>query len=447
MDKVASAELFPKGIKLCYNQNDKIIPIKNYIAFFTSEKAGRFFGATYYFFIKKNNINFEKEQDNSPIQSEIKDLEKKLESNLSKDEIEAIIQRLDLLNNLSNKGDVYIPYCACLVSKYPLIEPMEKCLESIVNVLCDENSNITDLNEYISNIVDSIPYPPNNTSIIFPLSNDLGNIEIKPCYLKDLNLSFEPSFLLTCMRKRNILLLFKMLLFEKIILIIGKDMAKISKVIQTFLTLLYPFEWGHTYLSNMNENTFIYLRIFLPAIFGMRIDIFDKNKNNLEISENVFIFNLDDNKFDISDNLGKKKKEHIKVSNNSLPKLPRNLENDFKKELEKIQKELNKKKDKESILNADLKMRNLFMQVFAEILFGYEKCTYLFNKRVVFNKFTFMQNINENDRGFYNDLINVENFIMFLQKYQLNPNEKYYFRKDYQILKTLKKIINPLRKI
>ena len=324
---------------------------------------------------------------------------------------------------------------------------MEKCLESIVNVLCDENSNITDLNEDISNIVDSIPYPPNNTSIIFPLSNGLGNIEIKPCYLKDLNLSFEPSFLLTCMRKRNILLLFKMLLFEKIILIIGKDMAKISKVIQTFLTLLYPFEWGHTYLSNMNENTFIYLRIFLPAIFGMRIDIFDKNKNNLEISENVFIFNLDDNKFDISDNLGKKKKEHIKVSNNSLPKLPRNLENDFKKELEKIQKELNKKKDKESILNADLKMRNLFMQVFAEILFGYEKCTYLFNKRVVFNKFTFMQNINENDRGFYNDLINVENFIMFLQKYQLNPNEKYYFRKDYQILKTLKKIINPLRKI
>ena len=153
------------------------------------------------------------------------------DSELCKQEIKYILKRLEVLKRLMKRKYVYIPYCACLVTKYPLIEQMEKSLESIVNVLCDENSNIKDLNEYFSYMIDSIPYPPYNTSILFPLANNFGKARIKPCNLKELNLTLQPSFLLSCMRKRNILLLFKLLLSEKKILIVGEDIAKVSKVI------------------------------------------------------------------------------------------------------------------------------------------------------------------------------------------------------------------------
>ena len=69
---------------------------------------------------------------------------------------------------------------------------MEKCLESIVKVLNDKNWNLKDLNKYISYIVRSIPAPPNNCSISFPLAYNCNFVEIKPSFLKDMNISMDP---------------------------------------------------------------------------------------------------------------------------------------------------------------------------------------------------------------------------------------------------------------
>ena len=438
LDNFASEVFFPGGIRLCYEKESNINPIKNYFTFFTLASAEKLYAAAYYFFIKKNNFDFEGHEKNTPIQHEISELKEVLKSPISQDEKDLILKKLDLLEKLVAKKYVYIPYCACLVSKYPFIKQMEKCLESIVKALCDENRNIKDFNEYISNIVDSIPYPPNNTSIVLSLANNLGPIEIRTHFLKDLNLSFEPSFLLTCMTNRNILLLFKLLLLEKYILIIGEDATKISKVILTFLALLYPFKWLNPCFPAMGENYFKNLQLPMAYLAGIRIDIFQENLNDYKLDKDVFVFNLDKNEFEISNNYYLSFKKKVDVSayiEKNVPKLPEQLENDFLKELEKI---IKKSKEKDT----DLKMRNLFLQFIIEIIFGYEKCTNKIDDYNVFDKYTFMKNKGENYRAFCNELFKTQLFGTFINDYQSNNKKEYYFKNrlsEFEKIKETKK--------
>ena len=322
---------------------------------------------------------------------------------------------------------------------------MEKSLKSIVNVLCDENSNIKDLNEYFSYMIDSIPYPPNNTSINFPLTNNFGPIEINSCYYKDLNISFNPSFLLSCMRKRNILLIFKMLLLEKRILIVGKDTAIISKIIINFLNLLYPFEWFSSFsscITVLSERMLNLLDSFLPFIFGIRTDLFKETIYDTDLSDDVFIFYLDENKFEISNNLKQEGNKHINVKDfieKNVTPLPKDLEDKFIKELRNIQKDLNLK-DKNLTLNKDFEMRNLFMQIIAELIFDYEGYSNKIDNDNAFNVFSFITNKDKKYRPFCEELVrNNKLFEDFIQKYLLNPKKNYYFKKRLSDFEKIKK--------
>ena len=90
----------------------------------------------------------------------------------------------------------------------------------------------------------------------------------------------------------NIICILRLILFEQKILVIGKDIDLISQIILNFISLLYPFEWIHTYIPVMSIKMLKFLQSFLPFFNGMNITLFKEAKNILSKSEDVFIINV-----------------------------------------------------------------------------------------------------------------------------------------------------------
>ena len=278
INNLAASICFPNGIKLCYEQKeDNIKAVKNYRSSFTNQVGDRFFAVTYHFFLRKRISVFESEQNMSPFQYEIIKYQDEMRTLLNGERVEDIYDRLTILGNLSKRDFVNIPYCLCLISKYPFIEQMEKCLESILMSINDENLNMKDLNKYISYIVSSIPAPSDNCKILFPLAYHYRLEEIQPLYFRDINqLGDNPLIILNYIQEKNIYTLFKLLVFEQKVIIIGKDNDLISQIILNFVTLLYPFEWIHTFIPIMSEKMLKFLQAFLPFFIGINATLLKK---------------------------------------------------------------------------------------------------------------------------------------------------------------------------
>ena len=123
----------------------------------------------------------------------------------------------------------------------------------------------------------------------------------------------------------NIICIFKLLILEQKVLVIGKDMDKISEIILNFISLLYPFEWIHTFIPVMSMKMLKFLQSFLPFLNGMNLFLFKEAKYLLSKSENVFIINIEEDVIDISNNLKKKDKSFkgYNYVNKNFPALPK----------------------------------------------------------------------------------------------------------------------------
>ena len=440
LDSKSAEALFPNGIKLCYEENvANIKPIKKFFPIYTaSNTREKFYGFTYYFYIKKEISEFEKENETTPIKQEILDYKKELKTNLNKDDINYILKRLKVLEKLQQKKYVYIPYCACLITKYPLVYQMEKTIENIVNVICYKNESFVDITEFFSYMVDSIYPPPAHSAILFPLAFQRGNVKIKSCNFQGLNVSFDPSFLLTCMRKSHILLILKMLLLEKKILIVGKDNAAISRVIVNFLNLLYPFEWMGSCVSVLSESMLNLLENRLNFIYGINIDLFKEALCDIKLAKDIYIFYLDEKKFDLSANLINENNKHqsvqedIKKNVTSLPK-----EKDYIKLLEPIEKNVKSNVNK-GMSYYDFEMRNLFMQFIVELIFDFRKCCNTLDQDILFNKVNFINKLKDENKPFFEKLVLTQSFGHFVKKYALNLSKEIYFNKRISDIKEVK---------
>ena len=136
----------------------------------------------------------------------------------------------------------------------------------------------------------------------------------------------------------NIISIFKLLIFEQKIIVIGEDMDKISEIILNLISLIYPFEWIHTYIPVMSMKMLKFLESFLPFLNGMNISLYNEAKSFLAKSEDVFIINVDDDTIDVSNNLRKKDKSFKGSTyiNKNFSALPKSIENVFLKELKLI---------------------------------------------------------------------------------------------------------------
>ena len=467
INNLAASICFPMGIKVCYYEHNPSI-MKDYVTPITNQKGERYYMMTYHFFHRITNSEFAKVYEKNPLKHHLRKFGEAY-INLRWEELTVEInnqiqESLKFCEELASINFVYIPYCLCLISKYPYIHEMEKCLQSIyylmVNQIDNNFSNDKDkneLNKIIMFLIHSIPIPINrNSKLKFYIPYYKNGIEITCPKLNDINIinnNITPLFDLFSIK--NILIILRLILFEKKLLFVDDNYERMSNVINAFTSLIYPFQWIHTYIPIMSEEMINYIETFLPFLNGIHNsllplikklikenecenEIKSNNQETEEESDDAFyLIYITENKIGLSSEFKNKFRDVNKYIDDNVPNLPTSLEKDFNNKLKKIKDEMNLfantnknslNKTKANNLNKfDLKFRNIFIELFVEMFNNFHKyLCILDNNDVVFNKRLFINEKLIQDRKFYEEFIDTQLFQQFIQTFPDNENYNYF---------------------
>ena len=449
LNNLAATICFPTGIKVCYEEQDPIT-VKNYSTPITNQQGERYYMMTYHFYFRMLNSQYSKSYEMHPLKHHLMrfgdgylGLDK-----LDKKTTETIQENLELCQELGFREVVYVPYCLCLISKYPYIKQMEKCLQSIYCVISDFSSNSAkDINDIILFLIKSLPVPMINTKIKFYLPFSTTGVELICPKYKDMSiLNYNLSSLLRIFTIDDIIRIFKLMLFERKILFVDKEYNRLSEVTDSFISLLYPFQWIHTYIPIMSDQMIKYLETFLPFVNGISESLMPIVRDTLIENEDevyiIYVYNKE-----ISANLAFKKKkfnvrDHI---DKTVPSLPKHLQKKLQENLKKIKKQIDERSGniENSSEMIDMSIKNAFIEIIAEMFHDYKK--YLINldeDDVVFNGNSFVENRSKEDNLFYREFIETQLFQQFTQN--VLKEDFTHFNSMAQAIETNTKIDNQL---
>ena len=443
LNNLAATICFPTGIKLCYSENDYPAKIEDYVTQITNQKGERYYMRTFHFYHKMRIENFGKEYKIHPLKHHLMKFGDEftiLNDEQFTDEIVNVIQKnLDFCQELGFRDIVYIPFCICLISKYPYTKELENCLDTIYRIMAQEPGKLNfEINELIMYLIHSVPIPIKNMRIRFYIPYNSSKMELLCPKVDDvsiMNSTFTKLF--DYLSIDNIILVFRLLLSEKKILFIHDDYTELTNITNSFISLLYPFKWIHTYIPIMSDQMLKYLETFLPFLNGIHSslmklveDIFMEGE--VEDSDEVFLVYIkkdDLGEITLSSSLKKSKIKFSKYIQNNLLPLP--FEKDLKKELKSIesQRKSLKRESKANIIDSHLenKMRDAFIDIFVKMFHDYEKYIGILDEDVIFNKVLFMNNIKK-DEKFYDEFIESQLFQQFTQNL-LKDNYSYFNKK------------------
>ena len=428
LNNLAATICFPAGIKVCYSEESPSM-IDDYVTPITNQKGERYYMMTFHFYHKIDNDAYSKLYEMNPLKYNLMKFGDRFMEMSEKEMDEKITNQiqesLEKSQELGFRDYVYVPYCICLISRYRYVNEMKKCLQSIysmfINHLID---NKPDLNNLIMYLVHSIPIPEKNTKVKFFLPFCPKGIELTCPKVQDISImNSNISSLLKYFSIDRIIIIFRLILFEKKILFIDDDYTRLSLVTDSFISLLYPFQWVHTYIPIMSEQMLKYLETFLPFINGINSslmnlvsEIFINNEN--EDSEEVFLVYITRDKFRLGSTLTPKHRKKYKYLQENVPSLPSSMEKELRNKLKKIKDEIDKsQKDKKKDLSElDFRLRNVFIDMFVQMFHDYYKYMTFLDNDVVFNKPLFLEKItNSNDKRFYDEFIDTQLFQQFTQ--------------------------------
>ena len=434
-NNLAATICFPTGIKMCYSEEEMPKPIEDYVTQITNQKGERLYMRTFHFYKKMSNIVFMKEYEVNSLKYNLSTFGDEYlflkEEQYTEEITDSIQKNLDFCQELGSRDIVYVPHCLCLISKYPYIAELGKCLETIYRILGTKKDLLNfEINDLIMYLINSLPIPEQNMRIQFfiPYCNN-PKIELQCPKLNDISI-MNSNFmgLFKYLSTDNIVLIFRLLLSEKKILFIHDDYTELTNITNSFITLLYPFQWIHPYIPIMSTQMLKYLETFLPFLNGIHISlmnlvekIFKDDENN---EDEVFLVYIKTGEINISSIFKKNKNKFGKYVQNNIPVLP--YEKDLKKDLKIL--EASKKQIKNEIL--ENKFREAFINIFVKMFHDYEKYIMNLDEETVFNKVLFMKNITNKDEKtdqFYNEFLDSQLFQQFSQN--SNSKENNYFRK------------------
>lgn len=239
---------YPLGVKLCYSIDEKNIKtVKNYSTAIINQDGSRFYMVSYHFFVKFENGDFVKTYKINPVK-EFLHLEKILplyENNPTmKKKLEIKLEKqLDICTQFNFNEYVYVPFAACMISKYPYIQQMEKCIQTILKMSTDKSMNYSDLTKLILHLTREIPIPLNNKKLKFHVPNLKTALCINAPIYKDLPiLNDSISKLIDIFSIENIINIHHLMLLEQKILFVSDEYCQLSEVIESFACLLYPMQ-------------------------------------------------------------------------------------------------------------------------------------------------------------------------------------------------------------
>ncbi len=429
LNNLAATICFPTGIKVCYNEVDGPNPIKDYVTSITNQKGERYYMMTYHFYLKYNIDNYQKKYEEHPLKynlSKFADAYTSLsEEELTEDKINEIQELLLFSQELGNRDIIFVPFCICLISKYPYVKEMQKCLNSIYTILNqnEENSPII-INDLITYLIHAIPIPSKNTNVNFLIPYQKNCIELDCPKLEDINImSASATELLKNFSIDNLVVIFRLLITEKKILLIDEDYERLSKVSDGLISILYPFQWIHTYIPIMSDQMLKYLETFLPFLNGINKSLMpfvEKVFRDGEIQEDDEVFLIyiseDKDKIRLSSSIRGIKKKVDKYISDNVPQLPTPLEKDLKNKLKKAKAELDSKSQNttQDIQRLELKIRDAFIDLFVEMFHDYAQYLSFLEEDTVFNKSLFIEK-QKNYEKFYNEVLDTQLFQQFTQ--------------------------------
>ena len=433
LNNLAATICFPTGIKVCYD-DDQPETVKNYSTPITNQQGERYYMMTYHFYFKVLNSEYAKLYEMHPLKhhlmkfadsyTEMEDLDNKTTKNIE--------ENLALCQELGFKDFVYVPYCLCLISKFPYIRQMEICLQVLYNLLAmfSKNGN-NNLNEIIMFLINSIPIPLINTRIKFYLPFWTRGIEINCPRYKDMNiLNYNLTNLLSLFSVENIITIFRLMLFEKKILFVDQEYNRLSEVTDSFISLLYPFQWIHTYIPIMSDQMIKYLETFLPFLNGINETLMPFVKDTLiENEDEVYIIYIAKNQIDVNTSMRGKKVKILKKIDETTPNLPSKLVKKLTKNLNGIKSKADdistssSSKDNTSPNSTldnnrtilDMKIKNAFIEINVEMFHDYNKYLCSVDDDVVFNSNLFVENRPKDDSYFYKEFTDTQLFQQFTQ--------------------------------
>ena len=412
ISELGASICYPNGIKLCFEKNEMHINgLKNFTSILTNQVGKRYFLSTYHLYFKYSYDEF-----------------------MNKYEYGNLIDK-DLLQKLNLKN-IYIPFGICLLSQYPFFNQIEKCLESLRFAIANNNSNPNEIYDLLVYLIKSIPISSPGTNLNFPLPYFSELITINQPKYKDIFLFGDnPTIILEYFSVEEIIIIIRLLLFEQKILIIGNNYEILSHIIYNFSILLYPMQWVHTFIPIMTEKTIRYLDSFLPFFNGMHVSLFELASSTLEnTKENIFIYDLNKHTFQINTFPSLNSKNIIKKINELIPQFPKNILNNItfglgvvKSYLDKIK---NIKKASDENLGENIKIKQVFIQAFIEILYDYKTYLTLLNDKPIFNTKTLLEKRPKADYKFYNEITQTQLFHLFIQNNPVNYKANTFFEEQ-----------------
>ena len=429
LNNLAATLCFPTGIKMCYSEQ-RPPNIKDYVTPITNQKGDRYYMMTHHFYLKLTDYEYGKRYEVTPFKFHLKnfgDAYLSLNEEEFEEKKEEIQDNLKLCQELGFRENVYVPFCLCLISKYPYVQELKKCLMSIYKLIMDKNStdDNSEINDLIMHLIHSIPIPDTNSRVKFFIPYFVKGIDISCPKIEDISImNYNSTSLLKIFSTDNLLTIFKLLINEKKILFIDKYYERLAKVTDGFISLLYPLQWIHTYIPIMSDQMVKYLETFLPFLNGIHSSLMSEVEKIFKESdfenEEVFLVYINDDKIRLSSYFSGKKIKADKYIQENIPSLPSSFEKDLRKRIKKIKGDMNnfEKKKSGEIDNQyiELQLRDAFIEFFANIFHDYDKFLYFLDEEdVVFNKALFLQKIPNSDKKFYDEIIDTQLFQQFTQ--------------------------------
>ena len=200
-----------------------------------------------------------------------------------------------ITNEEEDKGkngqpQLYAAKCICLLSHWPFFDSFKAFLANLYQ------SSLTPtaicLERLLCNLINEVPLPPagklqvqysvNGTNIFFkrpPPNNPLAFVDFK------LNLVFELLDIELIVR------IVECLLSERQILLVSSSFSALSIVGQSFLELIYPFQWEHIYIPFLPQAAIDIINAPMPFLMGTHSSFLDI----ATVPDSICLVNLDCN--------------------------------------------------------------------------------------------------------------------------------------------------------
>ena len=436
---------FPLGVKPCFGcrfeENNKIDNLPNpqqtFFNIIKNEKNEIYYIATLQYFIKMSNSDYLMKYKFNPITYFLE----KTGNSSNKDK--KFKNNMQMISNSLNNNNVFIPESISLISKYPLLTSMDKCLRCMVSLQSE------DMNNLINHLINEVPSPKKNYQSQFfipkiqaPLILNHEYNKFLSCKNNDNNNNnilsssqINVKFLIEKVSVENIIMIFQLMLLEQKILFLENNYQILSEVSFIFLELIYPLVWTNPFLPVLSFKTVQFLQSPVPYIMGLDEYMlkYANESSNIYLGNDMIIYNLMTNQF-ISNKTKKRIHKKDIFHEFKLPTIPDKIGEYIYKELKVIKKMIEKnekykdKKDKTSheIISdeeLDKKIRMLFLKAMIMLIGDYNNFVFYTEDEIpLFNKEAFVQSHkNKNSQLFLGEMVKTQIFNQFL----LNEKQLY----------------------